>query len=68
MSTLRERRFTNPLRSGYRQELQVKIAGGWKSSAWELRVPRAVRRRILKMAATGMSQRAIAEKLNAGGQ
>ena len=49
------------------EALQVKIAGGWKSSAWELRVPRAVRRRIVKMAAAGMSQRAIANRLNADG-
>ena len=49
------------------EALQVKIAGGWKSSAWELRVPRAVRRRILRMAEAGMAQRAIANRLNADG-
>ena len=49
------------------EALQVKIAGGWKSSAWELRVPRAVRRRIVKMAQAGMSQRALADRLNAEG-
>ena len=49
------------------EALQAKIAGGWKSSAWELRVPRAVRRRILKMAREAMSQREIANRLNAEG-
>ena len=49
------------------EALQVKIKAGWASPAWELRVPRLVRRRIVKMAAAGMSQRAIANKLNADG-
>jgi len=49
------------------EALQVKIAGGWKSAAWELKVPLAVRRRILRMAEAAMSQRAIAEQLNAEG-
>ena len=49
------------------EALQVKIAGGWTSSAWELKVPRAVRGRIVKMAQAGMSQRAIANQLNADG-
>ena len=49
------------------EALQVKIAGGWKSSAWEIRVPRAVRKRIVKMAQAGMSQREIANRLNADG-
>jgi DNA invertase Pin-like site-specific DNA recombinase len=49
------------------EALQVKIKGGWASPAWELRVSRAVRRRIVKMAAAGMSQRGIAERLNADG-
>ena len=38
-----------------------------ESSAWELRVPRAVRRRIVRMAEAGMSQREIANQLNADG-
>jgi DNA invertase Pin-like site-specific DNA recombinase len=49
------------------EALQVKIEGGWASPAWELKVPRPVRRRIVKMAAAGISQRAIANKLNAEG-
>ena len=47
------------------EALQVNIAGGWTSPSWDVRVPRAVRRRIVKMAAAGMSQRGIAERLNA---
>ena len=35
------------------EALQVKIAGGWTSPSWEARVPRAVRRRIVEMAAGG---------------
>lgn len=49
------------------EALQVKMAGGWTSSSWEYRVPAAVRKRIVKMAAAGMSQRAIANRLNADG-
>lgn len=49
------------------EALQVKIAAGWKSPAWEARVPRATRRRIVKMAEAGMSQRAITDRLNADG-
>ena len=49
------------------EALQVKIAAGWASPGWEARVPAGARRRIVKMAAAGMSQRAIVEKLNADG-
>jgi DNA invertase Pin-like site-specific DNA recombinase len=49
------------------EALQVKFAGGWSSPSWKVRVPRAVRRRIVKMAAAGLSQRAIADRLNADG-
>ncbi len=49
------------------EALQVKIKGGWKSPSWAERVPVVVRRRIVKMAAAGVSQRAIANKLNAEG-
>ena len=49
------------------EALQVKIAGGWVSPSWKARVPRAVRRRIIKMTEAGMSQRAIANELNADG-
>lgn len=43
----------------------MKIKAGWASPSWDLRVPRTVRRRIVRMAAAGMSQRAIADRLNA---
>jgi len=49
------------------EALQVKIAGGWTSPSWKARVPRAVRRRIVEMAEAGLSQRAIANRLNADG-
>jgi DNA invertase Pin-like site-specific DNA recombinase len=49
------------------EALQVKIAGGWKSSAWEQRVPQAVRRRIVRMSKAGKSQREIANQRNADG-
>ena len=49
------------------EALQVKIASGWSSPAWEVRVPRSVRRRILQMTEAGMSQRTIANRLNAEG-
>ena len=49
------------------EALQVKITGGWASPQLGARVPRAVRRRIVRMAAAGMSQRAIANRLNADG-
>ena len=48
------------------EALQVKIAGGWTSPSWKARVPRAVRRRIVEMAAAGMSQRAIADRAQRG--
>ena len=49
------------------EALQVKIAAGLASPGWEARVPAVVRRRIVKMAAAGMSQRAISDRLNADG-
>ena len=49
------------------EALQVKIKGGWASPSWELKVPRAVRTRIVQMAQAGMSQRAIADQLHADG-
>lgn len=49
------------------EALQVKIRGGWSSPSWEERVPATVRGRILAMAKAGLSQRAIANKLNADG-
>ncbi len=47
--------------------MRVKIKTGWASPAWEMRLPKAVRRRIVKMAEAGMSQRAIANELDADG-
>jgi Recombinase len=49
------------------EALRVKIADGWTSPSWEARLPQPVRRRIVKMAAAGISQRAIVDRLNAGG-
>ena len=49
------------------EALQVKMSGGWKSPSWRARVPAAVRRRIVTMAAEGYSQREIANRLNADG-
>lgn len=49
------------------EALRVKIEADSASPAWELRVTRVVRRRIVEMAAAGMSQRGIANKLNADG-
>jgi DNA invertase Pin-like site-specific DNA recombinase len=49
------------------EALQVKIAGGLASPSWKVRVPRAARRRIAEMAEAGLSQRAIADQLNADG-
>jgi DNA invertase Pin-like site-specific DNA recombinase len=49
------------------EALQVKMAAGWRSTSWAERVPAAVRRRIVRMAAAGMSQRQIANKLNSDG-
>jgi DNA invertase Pin-like site-specific DNA recombinase len=60
----RERRMIGVRTS---EALQVKMADGWTSPSWEVRVPASVRRRIVKMAAAGVSQRAIADRLNAEG-
>jgi hypothetical protein len=49
------------------EALQVKIAAGWKSPAWEARIPIATRRRIVKLAKSGLSQRAIVDRLNSDG-
>jgi DNA invertase Pin-like site-specific DNA recombinase len=49
------------------EALQVKIAGGWTSPSWKVRAPPAVCRRIAKMAEAGLSQREIADRLNAEG-
>ena len=49
------------------EALRVKMADGWTSPSWEERVPQAVRRRIVKMASAGISQRAIVDRLNADG-
>ena len=49
------------------EALQVKVAAGWTSPSWKVRVPRAVRRRIVEMAEAGLSQRAIVDRLNADG-
>ena len=49
------------------EALQVKIAAGWTSPSWKVRVPRAILRRIVEMAEAGLSQRAIVDRLNADG-
>jgi hypothetical protein len=49
------------------EALQLKIAGGWTSSSWEVRVLAAVRGADREDGGCRGSQRAIADRLNPGG-
>ena len=47
--------------------LKVKMDAGWQPHRCEPKIPAAVRRRIVQMHRSGVSQRRIAELLNAEG-
>jgi DNA invertase Pin-like site-specific DNA recombinase len=49
------------------EALQIKMKTGWASPSWEQRIPKPVRRRIIRMAKAGLSQRQIADRLNRDG-